>query len=64
MPEKAVSGLASLVLGIMIIRQWPVSGAWAVGMLVGIRLIFSGWSMIALGGIGAAAADDIERETA
>jgi uncharacterized membrane protein HdeD (DUF308 family) len=51
------SAIASIALGIMILRDWPVSGAWAVGTLVGVRLFFSGWSMIALGGLGEAAAD-------
>lgn len=43
------SGIVSLLLGILIWRQWPISGAWAVGLLVGINILFSGWSMIALG---------------
>jgi uncharacterized membrane protein HdeD (DUF308 family) len=57
-----IGSLASVLLGFMIMRQWPVSGAWAVGILVGVRLVLSGWSMIALGSVGEAAADDIERE--
>ena len=43
------SGLVSAVLGIMIWRQWPVSGVWAVGILVGIRIFMAGFSMIFLG---------------
>ena len=43
-----VSGLVSLLLGIMIWRQFPMSGAWAVGVLAGIKLIFSGWWLIFL----------------
>ena len=39
------SGIAALVLGIMIWRQFPVSGMWAVGTLVGIHMIFGGSSM-------------------
>ena len=42
-------GLVSLLLGVMIWAQYPFSGAWAVGTLVGIRLIFSGWTMVMLG---------------
>ncbi len=33
----------------MIWNQWPLSGAWAVGTLVRIQLMFSGMTMITLG---------------
>jgi len=46
------SGVASVLLAWMIWQQWPVSGAWAVGTLVGVRLLFTGMSMITLGAIG------------
>ena len=42
-------GLVSLALGIMIWRQFPVSGAWAVGILVGVKLLFAGLSMVFVG---------------
>jgi uncharacterized membrane protein HdeD (DUF308 family) len=43
-------GIVSLVLGVMIWRQFPISGVWAIGTLVGIRLIISGWTLITIGG--------------
>jgi uncharacterized membrane protein HdeD (DUF308 family) len=43
------AGLASLILGIMIWRHWPLSGLWAIGVLVGIKIMFAGWSMLFLG---------------
>ena len=43
------NGIVALLLGIMIWRQWPVSGAWAIGVLVGIHILISGWTMIILG---------------
>ena len=43
------SGLVSLLLGFIIWGQFPLSGAWAVGTLVGIRMIFSGLMLIMLG---------------
>jgi uncharacterized membrane protein HdeD (DUF308 family) len=46
------AGLFSMLLGVLIWRQWPVSGAWAVGILVGIKIVLSGWSMIACGRVG------------
>lgn len=42
-------GIITLVLGAMIWRQWPLSGAWAVGVLVGVRLVMAGWTMIFAG---------------
>jgi len=42
------SGIAALVLGIMIWRQFPVSGAWAVGTITGIHMIFAGSSVALL----------------
>jgi len=44
------SGIAALVLGLMIWKQFPLSGVWAVGTLVGIKLIFSGATLATLGG--------------
>ena len=43
------NGIIAVVLGLMIWRQWPVSGAWAIGLLVGIHILMTGWSMIILG---------------
>jgi uncharacterized membrane protein HdeD (DUF308 family) len=43
------NGVIALLLGIMIWRQWPVSGAWAIGVLVGIHILITGWTMIVLG---------------
>ncbi len=55
----AFSGLISIVLGVMIYLQWPVSAVWLVGVLVGIRLIFAGMAMIMVGSVGRALAKDI-----
>ena len=43
-------GIISLLLGLMIWRQFPLSGAWAVGILVGVRLLMSGWMLVAIAG--------------
>ena len=40
------SGAVSLVLGIMIWLQFPLSGAWAMGILLGIKLLFVGIGML------------------
>lgn len=48
------NGVITLLLGWMIWAQWPVSGAWAVGILVGVRLLMTGITMITLGAAGTA----------
>ncbi len=55
-----VSGIASVVLAVLLWRQWPASGNFAIGLLVGIRLIFTGWSIAMLGMVGDAAVDVVE----
>ena len=42
------SGLLSLLLGILIWNEWPVAGLWVIGLLVGIQLLFTGWSLVML----------------
>lgn len=42
------SGIVSLALGVMIWRQFPVSGVWAVGTLAGIQMVFGGSSVASL----------------
>ncbi|MFA4902113.1 MAG: HdeD family acid-resistance protein [Desulfobaccales bacterium] len=46
-----IGGIAAIVLGFMILAQWPISGFWVIGLFVAIEMIFSGWSyiIIALG---------------
>ncbi len=42
------SSLLSIVVGGLIWFQWPTSALWAIGVLVGVELIFFGWAMINL----------------
>jgi uncharacterized membrane protein HdeD (DUF308 family) len=44
----AANGAMSLILAILIAVQLPSSAAWAIGLLVGINLLFSGTALIAL----------------
>jgi uncharacterized membrane protein HdeD (DUF308 family) len=46
----ALNGLITLVLGILILAQWPVSGLWVIGLFLGIELVFYGaaWVAVAL----------------
>jgi uncharacterized membrane protein HdeD (DUF308 family) len=45
---SAVNGALALVLGLMISVELPSSAAWAIGLLVGIELIFWGARVLAL----------------
>jgi uncharacterized membrane protein HdeD (DUF308 family) len=42
-------GLLSIVLGLMIWADLPSSAAWAIGLLIGIQLIFAGTDLIFIG---------------
>jgi uncharacterized membrane protein HdeD (DUF308 family) len=46
-----VNGIVTVLLGITILEQWPASGLWALGLLVGVDFIMNGvtWSMLAVG---------------
>jgi|SRR5579862_1110863 len=44
-----MSDIGTVVLGVLIGVEWPMSGAWAVGTFVGIGLIFDGWSLVMAG---------------
>ena len=44
-----VSGVLEFLLGLIILTGWPGSSAWVIGLFLGIRMLFSGTSMVALG---------------
>ena len=58
----SISGVASLVVGIMIWRQFPLSEEWAVGILTGIRMIFGGMWVIAIGRGVRGAAEQVQAD--
>ncbi len=41
-----LGGVAAIVLGVLIMIDWPISGLWVIGLFVAIELIFNGWSLI------------------
>jgi len=43
------SGIASLIIALLLLFRWPSSAAWAIGLLVGINLLFTGTWLLALG---------------
>ena len=43
------SGLIDLVLAVMILAGLPGTAAWALGILVGVNMIFGGTALLAMG---------------
>src|SRR5580698_1318539 len=43
-----IDGIITLILAVMIWRSWPASTVWVIGTLVGISMIFSGFSRLML----------------
>jgi len=43
------SAVMGVIIGFLLLREWPLSGVWAIGTLVGVNLLVSGFSMISVG---------------
>ena len=41
------SGVLSVILGIMLLAEWPISGIWFIGFVISLEMIFTGWTYIA-----------------
>lgn len=52
------SGVISLLLGGLIWSQWPLSGLWAVGTLMGVDFLMTGFFLISMS--GAMASSELE----
>ena len=50
-----VGAVASLLIGVLMWTQWPASGQLAVGVLIGIKLILDGVTLIGVGSAAKAA---------
>jgi len=44
-----VDGIVTLILGILVWRQWPSSSLWLIGTLVGISMIMTGMTRLMIG---------------
>ena len=47
-----LSGICGLIIGILVLAKFPSSADWAIGLLIGIDLIFAGWSLIMVAQVG------------
>ena len=52
-----LGSVASIAVGVLMWMQWPASGEMAVGVLIGIKLILDGVSLIGLGTVAKVVAD-------
>lgn len=43
-----LSGILTIVLGAMVLAQWPASGLVIIGLFIAIDLLLNGWSLIVL----------------
>lgn len=41
-----LAGITAIILGILILAQWPVSGLWVIGLFIAIEMIVTGWTYI------------------
>ncbi|HEY2477287.1 MAG TPA: DUF308 domain-containing protein [Solirubrobacterales bacterium] len=53
-----LSGICGLIVGILVLVKFPSSADWAIGLLVGIDLIFLGWTLISVAQVGKELARD------
>ncbi len=47
-----LSGVCGLLIGILVLAKFPSSADWAIGLLVGIDLIFAGWTLTSVALLG------------
>jgi len=47
-----LSGVCGLIIGILVLAKFPSSADWAIGLLVGIDLIFAGWTLTSVSLVG------------
>jgi uncharacterized membrane protein HdeD (DUF308 family) len=40
------SGVVDLVLGLILFAGLPGTAVWALGLLIGVNMIFGGWALI------------------
>lgn len=60
----AASGIISLVLAGLLWAGFPADATWAIGVLLGVNLLMTGFSMVLVSMTGRRAARDVERGVA
>jgi uncharacterized membrane protein HdeD (DUF308 family) len=54
------NGVITILLGILVIANWPVSGVWLLGFYVGLKILFLGFIFILTGRTGQEAITHIQ----
>lgn len=44
-----VGGILSILLGLLVLSGWPVSGIWVIGLVIAVELIINGWTYVFAG---------------
>lgn len=42
------AGLIAILLGVLILAQWPWSGLWVIGLFIAVEMLVNGWTYIFL----------------
>ena len=45
----AISGVITLLLGLIVVSHWPVSSLYTLGIFLGVNLVFAGAGWVGLG---------------
>jgi uncharacterized membrane protein HdeD (DUF308 family) len=56
-----MSSIASALLGVLILAQWPGSAVWTIGTMVGVSVLSSGISRIVVSGIALKGVHDFKQ---
>ena len=43
-------GILAILLGVLLMMNWPLAGMWAIGVFIGIEFLFSGMTVLLFGG--------------
>jgi uncharacterized membrane protein HdeD (DUF308 family) len=57
------SSIASALLGILILAQWPTSAVWTIGTMVGVAVLFNGISRVVVSSIALKGVHDFKQVT-
>ncbi|HUJ13575.1 MAG TPA: DUF308 domain-containing protein [Thermoanaerobaculia bacterium] len=55
------SAIASGLLGVLILAEWPASAVWAIGTMVGVAVLFNGISRIVISSIALKGVHDLKQ---
>lgn len=41
-----LAGITAIVLGVLILAHWPLSGLWIIGLFIAIEMMVTGWTYV------------------